>query len=267
MTTRPGCASTTDADVGPRHRPSGVDRIAASTRLGDLRGHARPPACPRWRRAAGPGRASRTRPRRGPARDARLVDLDADPGAAAISFSVDASPPRVGSRMHVDRRARGGQHRRDQPVQRARVGRDLGLELERPRARTGWRCRARRSCRTAARRRPGRARCGRQPSPAATDARCPVVVMNTPSPVPRSTTFVSPVTTVTPGARARPRRIDATMRRRSASGRPSSRMNAAGEAQRPAPLIARSLTVPCTASLPMSPPGKNSGRDHERVGA
>ena len=33
-----------------------------------------------------------------------------------------------------------------------------------------------------------------------------------------------------------------------------------------APHIARSFTVPCTASLPMSPPGKNRGLHDERVG-
>ncbi len=54
----------------------------------------------------------------------------------------------------------------------------------------------------------------------------PVVVMNTPSPLPFSTTFVSPVTTGTPASREA-RAMLATMRSRSARGKPSSRMKAA----------------------------------------
>ncbi len=87
----------------------------------------------------------------------------------------------------------------------------------------------------------------------------PVVVMKTPSPLPRSTTFVSPATKATP-ASAQACRIESTMRVRSATGSPSSRMNAAVRYRGVAPPTARSLTVPWTASLPMSPPGKNSGR-------
>ena len=79
------------------------------------------------------------------------------------------------------------------------------------------------------------------------------------SPLPRSTTLVSPVTSVTP-ASSQAARIDATIRRRSVSGSPSSRMNAADRNSGRAPPTARSLTVPCTASRPMSPPGKKSGR-------
>ena len=54
----------------------------------------------------------------------------------------------------------------------------------------------------------------------------PVVLMNTPSPLPCSTTLVSPVTTATPASRAAAA-IDCTMRFRSASGKPSSRMKLA----------------------------------------
>jgi hypothetical protein len=45
----------------------------------------------------------------------------------------------------------------------------------------------------------------------------PVVLMNTPSPLPCSTTLVSPVTMGTPASRAAAA-IDSTMRLRSASG-------------------------------------------------
>ena len=54
----------------------------------------------------------------------------------------------------------------------------------------------------------------------------PEVVMKTWSPLPRSTTLVSPVTSATP-ASSHAARIEATIRLRSASGSPSSRMNAA----------------------------------------
>src|SRR5664280_1243857 len=53
--------------------------------------------------------------------------------------------------------------------------------------------------------------------------------------------------------------IDVTMARRVSIGIPSSMPRAAVRAMGTAPRIARSLTVPCTASDPMSPPGKTSG--------
>ena len=86
----------------------------------------------------------------------------------------------------------------------------------------------------------------------------PAVLMKTPSPLPLSTTFVSPVTTCTPTCAAASR-IDATMRVSVSIGNPSSRMNPALSASGRAPAIARSFTVPLIASDPMSPPGKNSG--------
>jgi len=49
------------------------------------------------------------------------------------------------------------------------------------------------------------------------------------------------------------------MRPSVSSGRPSSRMKPALRYSGRAPLIARSLTVPLTASVPISPPGKISG--------
>jgi hypothetical protein len=54
----------------------------------------------------------------------------------------------------------------------------------------------------------------------------PVVAMNTPSALPRSTTLVSPVTTGTPAARAASPMLSA-IRFRSASGKPSSMMKLA----------------------------------------
>src|SRR5262245_34897161 len=78
------------------------------------------------------------------------------------------------------------------------------------------------------------------------------------SPLPRPTTLVSPVTIRTP-ARPAARWIEPSTRRRSASGNPSSRMNASDSASGRAPPTARSFTVPFTARSPMSPPGKKIG--------
>ena len=104
---------------------------------------------------------------------------------------------------------------------------------------------------------PGRARSPEICRPCATTP-TPVVVMKTPSPLPASTTLVSPVTMGTPASRAASA-IESTMRFRSASGKPSSRMKPAASQSGRAPDIATSLTVPCTDRQPMSPPGKNSG--------
>ena len=79
--------------------------------------------------------------------------------------------------------------------------------------------------------------------------------MKMPSPLPRSTTFVSPVTMETPAAFAASA-IDRVILQRSSIGSPSSRMSAEERASGRAPHIARSFTVPWTAREPMSPPGK-----------
>ena len=79
-----------------------------------------------------------------------------------------------------------------------------------------------------------------------------------PSALPRSTTLVSPVTIVSSQARAAAA-IEATRRRSSSRGSPSSRIIATLRCRGRAPAIARSLAVPITARLPMSPPGNSSG--------
>src|SRR5450830_944080 len=106
-------------------------------------------------------------------------------------------------------------------------------------------------------------------SPALTDAGAisrscsttpmPAVFTYTPSPLPRSTTFVSPVTSATPACSAAAL-IDETTRQSVSIASPSSRMKPALRYSGRAPHMARSFTVPLTASVPMSPPGKNSGR-------
>ena len=86
----------------------------------------------------------------------------------------------------------------------------------------------------------------------------PVVVIKTPSALPRSTTLVSPATTGTPAAReAAP--MDRTIFSNNATSKPSSMMNPAVSDSGSAPMTATSLTVPCTANWPISPPGKNKG--------
>ena len=104
---------------------------------------------------------------------------------------------------------------------------------------------------------PGDTRSGRRSTPGGIRP-MPDVVMKMPSPLPRSTTLVSPVTSATPHAAA-VSRIERTTRSSSACGSPSSSTKAAARNAVVAPAMARSLIVPQTASLPMSPPGKNRG--------
>ena len=85
----------------------------------------------------------------------------------------------------------------------------------------------------------------------------PAVEMYMPSAAPRSTTFVSPVTTDTPAAAAASA-MSATI----PVGRPSRsppRARRRPRGQGPGPIMARSLTVPWTARWPTEPPGKRSG--------
>ena len=82
--------------------------------------------------------------------------------------------------------------------------------------------------------------------------------MYMPSACPRSTTFVSPATICTSAARAAAA-IASTSARSVPDGRPSSMISESVSASGRAPAIARSLTVPLTASSPIEPPGKRSG--------
>ena len=86
----------------------------------------------------------------------------------------------------------------------------------------------------------------------------PAVLIYSLSTFPRSTTLVSPVTMLTP-ASAAVRLIDVMILSRSAIASPSSMMREREMYSGRAPDIARSFTVPQTASLPMSPPGKKIG--------
>ncbi len=86
----------------------------------------------------------------------------------------------------------------------------------------------------------------------------PAVVTNSPSALPCSTTFVSPVTRTTP-ARSHASAIAAATAPSTSRSSPSSRISAADRNNGRAPIIARSFTVPFTASSPMFEPGKNFG--------
>ena len=86
----------------------------------------------------------------------------------------------------------------------------------------------------------------------------PAVLIYILSPRPRSTTFVSPVTTCTP-AFSPVSLIASTTRASSAAGKPSSIINAQLRYFGSPPHIAISFTVPQTDSFPMLPPGKNIG--------
>ena len=86
----------------------------------------------------------------------------------------------------------------------------------------------------------------------------PLVHRYIPSAAPRSTTLVSPPTISTPAARAAAA-IASISARRTAASSPSSRIIETVSASGLAPAIARSLTVPLTASSPILPPGTRSG--------
>ena len=177
------------------------------------------------------------------------------PDWRAISLSVVASPPRVGSR----RAWMSGTASTMRATRSCRAAVSDWMLVSKPRLSrldmmaTPWSPSVPET-RMAS---PGRARSPEMFTPAGTTP-TPVVVMKTPSPLPCSTTFVSPVTMGTPASRAA-WAIDSTMRFRSASGKPSSRMKLAERYSGFAPDMATSFTVPCTDRQPMSPPGKNSG--------
>ena len=184
----------------------------------------------------------------------------------AISTSVAASPPRVGSRIACKlRRARRA------TAAASSCSGAVSLRERRRRARaqraaTGWRRRDRRSSPRRGSRRPART-CARAElrRPRGTTP-MPDVLMKSLSAAPRPTTLVSPVTIG--DARARRGRAAPTRSRGAdrPSGSPSSRMNASDSASGRAPPTARSLTVPLTASSPMSPPRKEDRRDDVGVG-
>ena len=90
-------------------------------------------------------------------------------------------------------------------------------------------------------------------------ARCPAVVTNSPSALPARPPSCRRSPSATParshasaiGGHHAPEDLEI--------GSPSSRISAADRNERPAPIIARSFTVPLTASSPMFEPGKNVG--------
>ena len=87
----------------------------------------------------------------------------------------------------------------------------------------------------------------------------PAVLMAMPSRAPRSSTLVSPVTRLAPHS-PRAWSMDRTIRSRSSTRNPSSMIIPQESAIGRPPIMARSLTVPHTEILPISPPGKKTGR-------
>ncbi len=86
----------------------------------------------------------------------------------------------------------------------------------------------------------------------------PVVLIKILSQLPLSTTFVSPVTIVTPACPAASAMAD-IIRCRSLMGNPSSRIKPALRPSGWAPVMQISFTVPLIARSPMLPPGKKIG--------
>ena len=242
-----------DRPLAPGHRAQRRERG-----LGAARARRRRRACPRSRRTSGRCRAARRRPRprAAPGRRASRTTI-ATPEARASSFSTEATPPRVASR-----RQRRSARRRPSSASTAGhservsdstsasssnsprasmiavpcspIEPETRIAVAGPQARRRERrarvdLRRSRSCRGTSSRR-GRAR---RPSCRRRRSRRP----------------------------PRPRRaaIASTSARSSSAERPSSstidRLSASGRA----PAIARSLTVPLTASSPIEPPGKRIG--------
>ena len=258
-TTMPGCSAVTR----PMRAASRPERMRAHA----PRARARAPSARHERdqlalvgdAAADRGRGSRTRRarRRAPASRARRPRCR----AAGARRSRPASPPRRRASGRASRGSSGqaSQHRRDELVQRRGVARERRRRTPAPRAATGWRRRDRRSCPRRRIASPGRTvREPRARRPAGTTP-MPEVLMKILSPLPRPTTLVSPVTMRHAGALGGARAPSRPRARSSASGSPSSRMNASDRQSGRAPPTARSLTVPLTASSPMSPPGKKIG--------
>ena len=178
------------------------------------------------------------------------------PAASAISLSVAATPPRVGSRI-MDTSAPESSSAAMTPLSgwlsvtmsdpNSSPSRTLSTAM--PCAAIGPETRILS---------PGRTCCGPSSKPGRTNP-MPAVLMYTPSPLPESTTFVSPVTIDTPAVRAAAPIVSA-MTPSSSSGMPSSRISPTESAKGVAPLTARSLTVPLIARSPTLPPGKKRGR-------
>ena len=93
----------------------------------------------------------------------------------------------------------------------------------------------------------------------------PAVLMNTPSPLPRSTTFVSPVTIRTPTSSAA-RRIEATIRSQRLQRQALFENEARAQGQRPRPGHGQVVDRAVDGQLADVAAGKEQRADDERVG-
>src|SRR4051812_39975209 len=176
----------------------------------------------------------------------------ATPESRASSLSTDATPPRVASRScrtpgpRIASTAGHSERVSETTSSESRSNSPRASMIAVPWAAIGPDSRIRSPGRAGA----NAARGSRRPRP--------VVVMYRPSAWPRSTTLVSPPTIRTSAASAA-RAIASTSARSVSASRPSSRIRLSVSASGFAPPIARSLTVPLTASSPIDPPGNRSG--------
>ena len=132
-----------------------------------------PPACLRWRRRAGRARAARRRRarRRGSGWPLRRAAMPT-PDCAAISFSVLARPPRVGSRRQRIS-VRDGEHGRAPACAAAAESlSSAALELQPFALRRGSRCRDRRCVPLRDHASPGRALAGGEVHAVGAPGRC-----------------------------------------------------------------------------------------------
>ena len=111
---------------------------------------------------------------------------------------------------------------------------------------------------------PGRTRAGEISTPGRTQP-MPAVLMKMRSALPRSTTFVSPVTIRTPAARA-VSAIEATMRRSVSNSRPSSRMKPCAQIGRFGPRHRQVVDRPADGQLADVAAGKHQRTNHEAIG-
>ena len=182
--------------------------------------------------------------------------MTATAASCASSLQIVPSPPRVGSRIQRVF-GRGGEQRLDELVQRCGVGLDLGLDVE---VAAGHHHRH-----AVIAERPGRARRGlpaapcarRELTPGRDDADARRGDVEPVGGAPR-TTFVSPVTSSDAGVARGVGHVGDDLLELG-DRRPSAMTNATESHCGRAPLTARSLTVPCTASWPIEPPGKRRG--------
>ena len=217
------------------------------------------PACPRWPRTSGRSRGSRPRPRRRAHRHVGLADDDRHAGRARelVEHRRDAAAGRVA--QAAQRRSPAASSSASTAGHSEQVSDSIvGVELElAAREHDRGAVLADRAgdddpvARAAAPRATAAARGSRRPMP--------VVQMYIPSAVAALDDLGVAGDDLDAGRARGARRSPRPRRAASSAASPSSRTSESVSASGRAPAIARSLTVPLTASSPIEPPGKRSG--------